>query len=193
VIIGLCGQAGCGKSTAAAFLEREGFVPLALATPLYEALAAITGIPVESLQDRAAKELPIPGIGKSPRFLLQTLGTEWGRGMVSQTLWIDRLMRQVEHWAAAGRGVTVCDVRFNDEAEAIIAAGGKIWRIYREEHWIGGEAARHSSEAGIDDRYISRRLYNRGDLDAFKGQVMTALAAERHSESLLAVTMTQDP
>ncbi len=178
MIIGLCGQAGCGKSTAAAFLEREGFVPLALAAPLYEALAAITGIPVESLQDRATKELPIPGIGKSPRFLLQTLGTEWGRGMVSQTLWIDRLMRQVEHWAAAGRGVTVC-----------LAAGGKIWRIYREEHWIGGEAARHSSEAGIDERYISRRIYNRGDLDAFEGQVMTALAAERHSERLLAATM----
>ena len=189
MIIGLCGQAGCGKSTAAAFLEREGFVPLALAAPLYEALAAITGIPVESLQDRATKELPIPGIGKSPRYLLQTLGTEWGRGMVSQTLWIDRLMRQVEHWAAAGRGVTVCDVRFNDEAEAIIAAGGRIWRVYREEHWIGGEAARHSSEAGIDERYISRRLYNRGDLDAFEGQVMTALAAERHSERLLAATM----
>ncbi len=189
MIIGLCGQAGCGKSTAAAILEREGFVPLALAAPLYEALAAITGIPVESLQDRATKELPLPGLGKSPRFLLQTLGTEWGRGMVSQTIWIDRLMRQVEHWAAAGRGVTVCDVRFNDEAEAIIAAGGAVWRIYRSEHWIGGEAARHSSEAGIDERYISRRIYNHGDLAAFEGQLMTALAAERHSERLLAATM----
>ena len=189
MIIGLCGQAGCGKSTAAAILEREGFVPLALAQPLYDALAVITGVPVEALQDRATKELPLPGIGKSPRFLLQTLGTEWGRNTVKQSIWIDRLMQQAEGWTAAGKSVTVADVRFDDEAEAICAAGGVIWRIYRPENWIGGEAARHSSEAGISDHMVSRRIYNHGDLAAFETQVLVALAAERHSRSLHDVTM----
>jgi len=97
----------------------------------------------------------------SPRVMLQTLGTEYGREALYSDVWIDigletsrRLLSgkydpetrlaatkyqekygllygDVSKWD--GKGVIIPDVRFPNELRAIKAAGGQIWRIYRPE------------------------------------------------------------
>lgn len=150
MLIGLCGAAGSGKDTVAEILRDIGqFYRVAFADPIYEMVSTITGLLPEDLHDREIKELPIDWIGRSPRQLLQTLGTEWGRHCVSETLWVDIAMRRVEQQIAAGRSVVITDVRFDNEAAAVKAAGGQVWQVVRSDGCVRGAAMLHASEAGV--------------------------------------------
>jgi hypothetical protein len=186
VIIGICGPAGCGKSTAAGMLvARFGYAEVALADPLYDAVSAMFGIPVAALKDRTQKEQPIPWIGHSPRRLLQTLGTEWGRGIVGESIWVKTAMRRAFDALDAGAaGVVVPDVRFMNEAAAIRQAGGLVWKMQREGAGIAGN---HPSEAGIPEGMIDRLIVNSGDLDQLEADVCITLTADmrRRAEATL--------
>ncbi len=83
-IIGLHGLARSGKDTLASYLvEHHGFVRIGLADPLRKFVSDITGIPLEDLMDGPTKETPLEWLNnKSPRVLMQTLGTEWGRELI---------------------------------------------------------------------------------------------------------------
>jgi hypothetical protein len=54
------------------------------------------GLKDEHFFDRQLKETPLPVIGKSPREIMQTLGTEWGRRLVNPDLWVCLAEREVE-------------------------------------------------------------------------------------------------
>jgi hypothetical protein len=168
MLIGLCGAAGSGKDTVASIL---GFDRVAFADPLYEMVSIITGMTPDEMRDREAKERPVDWLGQSPRQLLQTLGTEWGRATVSETIWIDTAMRRVRRLLDAGRDVVITDVRFDNEAAAIKAAGGVIWQVVRGEGGIQGLAARHASEAGVSPVLIDRVLGNWGSLSRLRTTV----------------------
>ncbi len=170
MIIGLTGAAGCGKDTVANILARRGFESLAFADPIYKAVAAITGLSQEELRDRSRKETPIPWLGKSPRELLQTLGTEWGRDMVRQDIWIRVAMQQ----ASAIARCVITDVRFENEAAAIKTAGGRVWRIVRPESCLTDQAAKHSSEAGIPNRLVDLVVQNNSTIEALVARVEAA-------------------
>lgn len=168
MLIGLCGPAGCGKTTVAeALRDQRGFEVISFADPLYAAVSAITGLSVDELKDRGVKERPLPGIGKSPRFLLQTLGTEWGRTLVSKTLWIDLAMARAEKAEHA----VIADVRFNNEAEAIRDRGGKVFYISRP-GWqcLEAKAFFHPSEQGIGMTLIDGYIENDGTVDQLLAQ-----------------------
>jgi len=172
MIIGICGAAGAGKDTAALRLRDHGFFRVAFADPIYGMIAAMTGMTVEELSDRDRKEQEIPWLGKSPRQLLQSLGTEWGRQHVSEDVWVRIALRT----ARIARLSVIPDVRFDNEAKAVRAAGGSVWRVVRPGvSCLDASSARHSSERGISPELIDELILNDGSLESLKGRVDAAL------------------
>lgn len=167
-LIGLTGRAGSGKDTVAQFLcETQGFVQIALADPLRAGLKAMLHLTDAELCDRALKERPLDWLGRSPRALLQTLGTEWGRHQVAPDLWLRVAARRIAAIRASKpclhiAGVVVSDIRFDNEAEWLRAQGGELWQIVRPGAGLDGATATHPSEHGV---LGDLRLFNDGTLD----------------------------
>lgn len=165
-IIGIAGRAGAGKNTVAEMIP-AGFV-IGFADPLYAGLAAMLDVPEHMLRDRANKEKPLVWLGKSSRELMQTLGTEWGRGMVAQDLWLRLAEQRIAPFAGT---IVFSDVRFDNEAEWIRNQGGEVWLVERDQE----THHTHSSEAGISPHLIDRVIDNRGTLEQTRMLVELAL------------------
>lgn len=169
-LIGLTGRAGAGKDTIADRLVINfGFTKLAFAAPMKEALNQMFGFDPSSWYDRTWKETTLPGIGKSPRQLAQTLGTEWGRDTINPDLWIllaNRAMVEEEAWqmqtiGQKPAGFVIPDVRFENEARWIRGQGGTIWHVLRG--GIGGVNP-HVSESGIAEEINDVVIFNNNTL-----------------------------
>jgi hypothetical protein len=148
-IIGICGPAGSGKDTAREVLTGcFNVTGMAFADPMRAMLGALIdecGISREWMVLRDLKEQPMPGIGVSYRHAAQTLGTEWGRQHVSEDVWVRIALRT----ARIARLSVIPDVRFDNEAQAVRAAGGSVWRVVRPGvSCLDASSARHSSERG---------------------------------------------
>ena len=154
MIIGFTGPIGCGKSFAARHLvNNHGFTIHKMAEPLKSMMRAI-GLTDQHIEG-ALKEVPCDLLcGKTPRRAMQTLGTEWGRALVGDDLWVN-LWR---HTLPAGR--IVCDdVRYANEAATVRSLGGIVIEIRRE--GVGTHGA-HASER-FDGVVADRVIYNCGD------------------------------
>lgn len=171
MLIGLCGKAGCGKDTAASYITQDfGFERYAFAYPLKQGLAAMLDVAPGLLEDRKYKEAVIPWLGKSPREMLQTLGTEWGREKVHPEIWLRLMERRYAMVVDLHLpGLVVTDVRFDNEAEKIRRMGGYVIQIERP-----GVAtvATHVSENGINPRLIDQTIVNGGSLQALRDTVL---------------------
>jgi hypothetical protein len=174
MIIGLCGLAGSGKSVVAKALVRNyGYVRRPFAYPL-KCMAGQLGISTEVLDGPSAvKELPLEQLGgKSVRYLLQTLGTEWGRKCMGEDFW-------VRQWLATKPDFDriVCDdVRFGNEAEAIRSLGGLIVRVQRE--GAGSKVgAGHASETSMGSISVDCIIINDGDLADLEAAVSQLVEA----------------
>ncbi len=125
-IIAFAGRIGAGKTMAARYLtDVYGFAPTKFAGPLK---AMLRGLGLDNLHlEGDLKEVPCDLLGgRTPRYAMQTLGTEW-RDMMHPHLW-------TQAWARAlpeqGR-IVVDDLRFRHEAEASRRLGGLVVRIDR--------------------------------------------------------------
>ena len=176
ILIGLTGKALAGKDTVAGHLHRlHEFSRLAFADPLREGIKAMFGLGDWNFTPEG-KERVVEWIGKTPRELLQTLGTQWGRDLVHQQIWCRLMDQRIKPRMAYGRRVVITDVRFVDEARYIHSHGGQIWRVLRP----GAATTAHSDHTSKQEsqRIVADvDLLNDGTLEQLFEQVDAAYSA----------------
>jgi len=136
LVLGLVGATGAGKTTLARRLSEEhGFVNLHMGRPLKDMLRAL-GLSEESVsgspQQRARPQLLLGG--KSARHALSTLGTEWGRNMITPDLWANALRVHIEKYFtenAAPSSIVIDDLRFPNDWLVVQAFDGIILTVRR--------------------------------------------------------------
>jgi len=174
-IIGITGRARSGKDTLANILSSQyGYQRLAFADPIREFVGELTGIAPYLLRDTPLKERPIPRLGGvTPREMMQTLGTEWGRNMVYPDIWVALCEQKIiEKMKYELRGFVIPDVRFDNEARMLRSLGGKIIHITRA---VGEPVNSHVSEAGISPELVDLEIPNNGTLDDLRRRVQHAV------------------
>lgn len=164
-VIGITGRARSGKDTVASFLLAAiGGYQYAFADPIRAMLQPL-GIDMRDPYWQKHKEDVIPALGVSPRHLMQTLGTEWGRELIHPEIWLllakQRLLRM-------GPGMIISDVRFDNEAEWIRSIGGRIIHVRRK---TATPVNQHVSENGVTLDPTDLVINNDGDLEDLQAQV----------------------
>ena len=165
MIIGLSGLKGSGKSTAADFLVVDGFIKMSFADPIKRMLADI-GLAWKDLYGEGKEEPNDMLNGKTPRYAMQTLGTEWGRDLISPDLWVNVVKYDILQRPTRDN-IVIDDCRFHNEVGMILSLGGIVIYIDR-----GGESGNHASESGIKLLHRSITLQNKSSLEDLQEAIM---------------------
>jgi hypothetical protein len=172
---------GSGKTTVATYLANHyGYQITPFAKPLRLMMTALlTSFGVSDREIKFllsdGKETPIleiPGT-PTPRRLMQLLGTDWGRKLVHDRIWVaswEAMAEQHEH-------VVADDCRFPNEYKAIRSMpGGQVWRITRQSAVI---TSVHASEGQLDTVAVDQELTNDGTAGELFAKVDAILAGCR--------------
>lgn len=172
LIVGLAGAAGCGKDTVGEILKEEhGFYLTSFAFPIKRMVTQLLGHDVDKWHDREWRETPVPILGVTPRYMAQSLGTEWGRHCISPSIWLDLCLESIAEELVDDSKVAITDVRFENEATKIRALeGGQIVHVTRS-NLVGVGEVGHASEVGLMGYAGDRFVDNDGDLADLKERV----------------------
>lgn len=148
-VIALSGRAGVGKDWIYEhYLKPLGYRNFALATHFKIFLIG---------QKKASYDEVFTSKPPNVRKLLQEEGTERGRNVYGDEIWLDTAYAWMLHFSAIWgiKKFCITDVRFPNEADYIKARQGKVIRInapIREaKNGLTAEARRHPSETALDD------------------------------------------
>lgn len=171
-VLGISGWARAGKDTAADWLvENRGFTKKSFAEPMKTALQKLSPsvdvegvhVPLETAIRLIGWEA-LKGVSKEIRPLLQRFGTEVGREMFGENFWVEFALESIPD----GSKVVFADVRFPNEADAIKALGGEVWRVERDGF---GAANDHISEHALDNYDFDAVISNSDTIEALHEKV----------------------
>lgn len=187
-LIGITGAAGVGKDTLGSMLVSECcYTRLSFAHPIREFVAGLLGITVAEMGP--IKEVPQEILGgQTPRWAMQSLGTEWGRDMIAPDLWVRTAMGRADRIRKQGRSVVITDVRFTNEAQAIRDSGGLIVRVRRPDNELASATARHVSEHGLPRDLIDLNVVNNGSPEDLLNRVVVKILAWSRENKPVATT-----
>lgn len=191
MIVGLSGYAQVGKDTAAEVFMRHGFQHYSFADPMRAMAEAIDPIVAARANAdtgelewvRYCEALEELGYEEAKRYLpeirqfLQRLGTDAGRNVLGEDVWV---RAAIERMIDQGGDYVIPDVRFPNEAEAILDEGGALLRIVRPGY---GPANDHESETALDHYFQHAFIINNGTISDLHDKVWQAyMAIPRNKE-----------
>lgn len=184
--IGLSGWARSGKDTTADYIiEKYGYTKASFAQPIREALLRLNpSIDVGELRGLTVSTGVrffgweyLKELSPDVRPLMQRMGTEVGREMFGEDFWINTALDRIPD----GSEVVFSDVRYPNEANAIRALGGKIYRIDR----VGvGPANEHASEIALNDYDFDDRIDNSGTVEELYAQIDRVINASEYASKV---------
>ncbi|MFJ6508633.1 hypothetical protein [Streptomyces sp. NPDC091879] len=176
--IGLHGFPGAGKDAVAKILADYGYTRVAFADKLREALYVLNPVVLFGTdgQDIRVKDI-VDTIGWDEakraypeiRRMLQVIGTEVGREMIDQNVWVDAAFKGLDK----DKKYVFTDLRFENEHHAIDSRLGMLVKIERPGV---GAVNEHKSEKPLPDKWFDVRLINDGTLEDLHTKVRDILA-----------------
>ncbi len=163
-ILAISGRKGSGKSTVVEMLQ--GLLPMPyqhklFAGPLKQMVGVMVGVDPIRFEDQAFKLQPSPianpdGGFYTYRHLLQVTGTDFGRDILGENVWVDSLFapyRPDDCWL-------ISDCRFPNEVKAVENRSGMVIRVERP----GLAYDPHPSETALDDYPFAHVVINDGSI-----------------------------
>lgn len=129
---------------------------VSFANTIYDMMSTLLGVDARTLP----KEVPMVELGgKTLRYALQTLGTEWGRTILFDGIWVEKTRRLIREIVGAGYDVVIDDLRFINEEAMLQEEGAKLILIDREGH-DSGNTDGHASEGSYLHFHNDRTIIN---------------------------------
>lgn len=170
MIIGLIGGKGVGKDTLGGILSDllPSYETVAFADPLKEICSCITNTKIGNWYDQNMKnqKLKFPWEDYTYRIFMQKLGTDVMRKHLRDSVWIDCLFSRHQK----KKDLIITDIRFNDEARAVILRGGITILVSRE---LDNKDPHESEVLDIDPDYINVIIDNNGTISDLKLSAQT--------------------
>ena len=170
--IGLSGYSRSGKNTVGRYLENQGWKQITFADYIRKSLYTFN--PRVSYNSRVKDIVDAHGwetgeiISPEIKILLQRFGTEVGRDLINEDIWVDLTVKSIPD----GSRVVFTDCRFSNEANKVRQLGGKVWRVNRP----GWQAVNdHTSETSLVDYDFDRVFINDSSIKDLDAKVEIAL------------------
>ena len=188
MIVAISGKAGSGKDTVGEFLcKNYGFKRDSLAAPIKRLVKDVFVLDQDTVVDRDLREQELDEWpGWTVRKLLQYIGTEMFRKMITEDVWVKslclRMAKEEGNWV-------VTDVRFPNEMQMLKEAFGEdcisISVVRPDSEGVGAPSGIQGHESEAYDIVGEIQVVNDGDIEDLYHKVNEAL--EAHGVVLSAV------
>ena len=154
LIIGISGKMGSGKDTIAKEIIKSfpdyNFRRVSFGYNVKKIVSILTGLDMRTILSRKIKSVYLEEWNMTVGEMFQQVGTNAMRDILNKDTWILSLFNNIKN----GENIIITDVRFENEANAILNRGGYLIRVNGDPKKISKKETRnlnHRSETELDN------------------------------------------